>query len=280
MLGIVLVERDTVACTFGLMLTFQIFAFTPNVYDSSVASSSWALLTGQTPDPPTTQQVDVLVAMKHVKRMILLSVRNIDESSLYSIEVRNPDGAIKFAKARGWDMEKLDPNVVKISTNDRPINRGRNLVLLVLNENFSSSLQWIVYDSFDKILASGTVKESTTQHTGNAVAKEGTEGASKSQPTTHDDTLMLKVVDGTSKRPVEGATVIIINSSGKVLASKTTDSNGEIILLLSHGNYKVVIQADGYNKLVESLELQGYMQKTVELTHSSGITIRTTAITN
>ncbi|MGH9921929.1 MAG: carboxypeptidase regulatory-like domain-containing protein [Nitrososphaerales archaeon] len=218
--------------------------------------------------------------MKQTKRMTLLSVRNNSESPLYSVEVKNPDGAIKFAKAKGWNSKELDSSTAKISANDRPINRGGNLILLILTDNFSSSLQWSVADSIGKVLGSGTVKERAKQPTNKPVTEVGTEEVVKSQPDTNDNALMLKVVDGNSKRPVEGATVIIIDSSGKVLAGKTTDSNGEIKLIVSSGIYKVTIQANSYNKLVETLQIHGDTQKTFELTRTSSVTIRTTAITN
>lgn len=268
------------ACVLGFILTFQLFAFIPIAHKSSIAPSSWGVLSEQTPDPPITQQVNVSVAMKQTKRMTLLSVRNGSESQLFSIEVKSPDGAIKFVKVKGWDIEQVDRNTIKVSTNDRPINHGGNLIMLMLTVNSSSGLQWSVADGFGNVLASGTVKAHSKQPESMPITKEGTDEQVKSQPSTHDNILILKVVDGSSKRVVEGAAVIIIDGSGKMLAGKITDSKGEISLILSRGNYKIAIQADGYNKLVESLEVQGDIQKTVELTHSSGITIRTTAITN
>jgi hypothetical protein len=263
----------------GLILIFQILAFSPLASNNNITRSSWAL-SGTASDPSLAQEVDVSVAMKQTKRMTLMSVRNNSESPLYSVEVKNSDGVIKFAKAKGWIREELDPNTAKISTNDRPINHGGNLILLILTENFGSSLQWNVGDSTGKVLASGTVKERAKQPESKPVTQEGTEEVVKSQTATNDNTLIVKVVDKNSKRPVEGAIVIIIDSSAKVLARKTTDSNGEIMLSVSSGNYKVTIQANSYNKLVETLQIHGDIQKTFELTRTSSVTIRTTAITN
>jgi hypothetical protein len=219
--------------------------------------------------------------MKQTKRVTLLSVRNNGESTIHSVEVKNPDGTIRLIKAKGWDGEQLDPSTfkVKVSTNDRPIKRGGNLILLILTENFGSSLQWNVGDSIGKVLASGTVKERTKQPDSKPVTQEDTEKVVNSQPATNDNTLIVKVADKNSKRPVEGATVIIIDSSSKVLAGKTTDSNGEIRLSVSSGNYKVTIQANSYNKLVETLQIHDDIQKTFELTRTSSVTIRTTAVT-
>ena len=269
--------RQVIAFVAGLILIFQIFGFTTLTPDDNVTPFSWALSSVPDPDPPITHQVDVSVAMKQTKRVTLLSIRNNGESALYSVEVKNPDGAIRLVKAKGWDGEQLDPSTVKVSTNDKPIKHGVSLILLIQTENSRSNLQWSVADNFGKVLASGTVKERVKQLESKPITKEEKQEQVKSQPATDDSALILKVTDRERKRPIEGATVIIIDSSGKVVAGKTTDNNGEIKLIVSTGMYKVTIQANSYNKLVESLEVKGDMQRTFELTRTSSVTIRTTA---
>ncbi|GEM_PF-6719758 len=273
-------SRLVIAFVAGLILIFQIITFTPIASNDNGAPFSWALSGGQEPDPIIAQQIDVLVSMKETKRVTLLSIRNNGESGTYVVEVKNPDGAIRLVKAKGWDGEQLDSSTVKVSTNDKPIKRGGNLILLILTENSSSSLQWSVADNIGKVFASGTVKERIKQAESKPIIHKEKQEQVKSQPAKDDNALTLKVADRERKRPVEGATIIIIDSSGKVVAGKTTDNNGEIKLIVSSGMYKVTIQANSYNKLVESLEVQGDMQRTFELTRTSSVTIRTTAATN
>jgi hypothetical protein len=272
--------RQVIAFVAGLILIFQIFGFTTFAPDYNVTPFSWALSSGSGPDPTTTHQVDVSVAMKQTKLMSLLSIRNNGESTIHFVEVKNPDGAIILVKAKGWDGEQLDPSTFKISTDDRPLKRDGNLVLLIQTDNSSSNLQWSVADNIGDVLASGTVKERVRQSESKPIIQEEKEEQVKNQSTTDDNALILKVTDRERKLPVEGATVIIIDSSGKVVAGKTTDNKGEIKLIVSSGMYKVTIQADSYNKLVESLEVQGDVQRTFELTRTSSVTIRTTSVTN
>jgi hypothetical protein len=279
-LEIGLVGRDVVAVVVGFLLIFQIFTFTAVASNSDITPSSWALSNEAALDPPLAAEADVSIAMKQIKRMTLLSIRNNSELSLYSVEVKNPNGAIEFAKAKGWNRVLLEPSTAKLITDDRPINYDGNLILLILAENFGSSLQWSVYDNLGNVLASGTVHERAKQPASKPTIQEGTEEAVKSQPATNNNSLILKVLDRNSKRPVEDATVIVIDSSGKVRAGKTTDGNGEIKLIVSSGNYRVTIQANSYNKLVETLQVDGDIKKTFELTRTSSVTIRTTAITN
>ncbi len=274
-----LVGRGVVAFVLGLILIFQISSST-TIASNNGTPFSWALSSEPTRDPPVAQEVDVLLTMKQTKKLTLLSIKNNSESPVYSVEVKSPNGAIKFVKAKRWVGEQLDLSTLKVSTSDTPISQKGNLILLILTTNFSASLQWSVSDGIGKVLASGTVNERAGQSGNKSITQEGIVGVAESQSAADDNTLILKVVDRSSKRPVEGAVVIIINSSGKVLAGKTTDSNGEIRLIVSLGNYKVTIQADNYNKLVESLEVHGNTQKAFELTRTSSVTIRTTSTIN
>ena len=71
------------------------------------------------------------------------------------------------------------------------------------------------------------------------------------------------------KTLVEGATVIVIDGSGKMLFGKMTDNNGELKLVLPNGGYKITIQANNYKKLTESIQIKGDMQKTFELVRTN-----------
>ena len=61
---------------------------------------------------------------------------------VYGIEIKSTDGTIRFVKAKHWDREKIDQQTVKITTEDKPIARGSNKIVLLIVENKWSPLEW------------------------------------------------------------------------------------------------------------------------------------------
>jgi len=62
-----------------------------------------------------TNSTDVFVAMKHTKKMTLVSVRNDGDLPIYSVELENPNGAIRFVKAKAWDRERVNASTLSIN---------------------------------------------------------------------------------------------------------------------------------------------------------------------
>ena len=101
---------------------------------------------------------EVYVVMKHTKKMTLVSVKNQSDEALFSVLLENPNGDIRFVKARGWDRERIDANKVVVK-GDRPIIPGNNLIILLITRIPAPSLIWTTMDRFENILANGTVIE-------------------------------------------------------------------------------------------------------------------------
>ena len=90
---------------------------------------------------------DISVAMKHKKKITLLAVKNNDEFPIYMLELKAMDGKIRYVKAKDWDRSKIDASTVMIQTEDRPVTKGRNMiVLLILNDKDS----WLECKAFDE----------------------------------------------------------------------------------------------------------------------------------
>lgn len=102
------------------------------------------------------EETDVKVAMKHTKKMTLVSVKNNSELSLYSVLLKNPDGKIKFVKAKAWDRDRVDDSTVMVNTSDGPLRPGSSLFIMLLTDNLTSTLEWSLRDLLANTLLSGT----------------------------------------------------------------------------------------------------------------------------
>ncbi|MFQ5941225.1 MAG: hypothetical protein ACE5KA_05975 [Nitrososphaerales archaeon] len=107
----------------------------------------------------TPDQSQVSVAMKHTKKITLVSFRNDGEVPLYWVAIENPVGNIAFIKARGWDAERLDVRTIVVMTDERPINPGKVLIILLMVHQDVSILGWSVGDTLANTIADGTVIE-------------------------------------------------------------------------------------------------------------------------
>ncbi len=102
------------------------------------------------------EETDVKVAMKHTKKMTLVSIKNNSELPLYSVLLKNPDGKIKFVKAKAWDRDRVDDSTVMVNTSDRPLRPGSSLIIMLLTDNLTLTLEWSLRDLVGNTLLSGT----------------------------------------------------------------------------------------------------------------------------
>ncbi len=89
----------------------------------------------------------VSIATKHNKKITLVSVRNNYETPIYGLELKSADGSIKFVKARGWDREKIDASTVLIQTDDIPLTKNEDMIVLLILDNKDSELEWRAFDA-------------------------------------------------------------------------------------------------------------------------------------
>ncbi|MEE8133335.1 MAG: hypothetical protein V3T40_07160, partial [Nitrososphaerales archaeon] len=104
---------------------------------------------------------EVYAVMKHTKKMTLVSIKNQSDDPIYAVVLENPDDAIRFVKARGWDRERIDAGKVMVNTSDRPVMPGNNLLILLIAQT-PPALVWATTDQVGNILAIGTVIERST----------------------------------------------------------------------------------------------------------------------
>jgi len=104
---------------------------------------------------------EVYAVMKHAKKMTLVSIKNQSDDPIYAVILENPDDAIRFVKARGWDRERIDAGKVMVNTSDRPVMPGNNLLILLIAQT-PPALVWATTDQVGNILTSGTVIERST----------------------------------------------------------------------------------------------------------------------
>ena len=97
---------------------------------------------------------DISVAMKHKKKITLLAVKNNDEFPIYMLELKAMDDKIRFVKAKDWERSKLDASTVMIQTEDRPITKGGNMIVLLILDDKNSWLECKAFDEEHNLLLS------------------------------------------------------------------------------------------------------------------------------
>ncbi|MEE8132215.1 MAG: hypothetical protein V3T40_01405, partial [Nitrososphaerales archaeon] len=100
---------------------------------------------------------DISVAMKHKKKVTLVSVKNNGDEEIFGVQMKIEDGKIRYVKARGWDRDRIDQSTVLVLTSDRPIMPGKSLICLLIVDNRTSSFEWTVLDNADNIMTTGDV---------------------------------------------------------------------------------------------------------------------------
>lgn len=99
----------------------------------------------------------VSVAVKFAGKSTLLAVWNMDDDSVYGVRVRADTSNIDWAKARGWQGDRVDSNTILLQTDDRPVTKGRNAVILLGVGDTGSGLSWTALDKNGKEISSGAV---------------------------------------------------------------------------------------------------------------------------
>ncbi len=94
----------------------------------------------------TVEKPNISIALKHKNKVTLAAVKNNDETPVYGLELKSTDGTIRFVKARGWDREKIDASTVIIQTDDIPLTKNGSMIVVLILDNRSSSLEWKAFD--------------------------------------------------------------------------------------------------------------------------------------
>jgi hypothetical protein len=105
--------------------------------------------------PQALAQDDVSVAMKNKKKTTLVAVKNTGDEPIYGFMIKFKDSIIKFAKAKGWDREKVDASAIIVKTNDKPIEPGRSLLTILVVDKKDAPYAWSALDAAGKEIASG-----------------------------------------------------------------------------------------------------------------------------
>lgn len=108
---------------------------------------------------PGTEEPPITLAMKQKDKLTLVSIKNNSDIPVYGIGLHANDGVIKYVKAKGWDREKVDPNTILIQTFDRPVMKKQNMVVLLILDNKSSTLEWATFDMEGIGLSSGSLPD-------------------------------------------------------------------------------------------------------------------------
>lgn len=81
---------------------------------------------------------------KIVRYTTLLAIRNMSDQEIYAIQIKVSDGAMRYAKIKGWDSKKIDSNTVMLATDDRHIGSGKTVVVLLRLEDPHSPVDWTI----------------------------------------------------------------------------------------------------------------------------------------
>lgn len=121
-------------------------------------------------------KTDISVAMKAKTKTLLLSMKNNGDTAVYSFEIKSQEGTIRSIKVKDWDRQKIDASTVMIHTDDKPLTKGRNIIILLVLDKKDSTFEWRALDSDGKIISDGIVSA------GNIVSPE--KGAPKEDAST------------------------------------------------------------------------------------------------
>jgi phosphate transport system permease protein/phosphate transport system substrate-binding protein len=108
---------------------------------------------------PTLQQVsagdDVSIAMKTKKKSTLVSVKNSGDEPIYAFKIMFDDSNVRYAKAKGWEREKIDPATIQVMTTDKPLQPGRSLIVILVVDKQDAPYAWSAMDASGLQVASG-----------------------------------------------------------------------------------------------------------------------------
>lgn len=108
-------------------------------------------------------QGDVSLAMKHKNKTTLIAVKNTGDEPIYGFKINFMDSPIKYAKARGWDREKVDTNTIMVKTSSSPLGPGRSLIAILIVDNKEAPYTWSVLNAAGQEIAKGTSTMSRTE---------------------------------------------------------------------------------------------------------------------
>src|SRR5574341_1568313 len=108
-------------------------------------------------------QGDVSLAMKHKNKTTLIAVKNTGDEPIYGLKINCMDSPIKYAKARGWDREKVDTNTIMVKTSSSPLGPGRSLIAILIVDNKEAPYTWFVLNAAGQEIANGTSTMSRTE---------------------------------------------------------------------------------------------------------------------
>jgi hypothetical protein len=101
------------------------------------------------------KKLDISVTVKQKKKVTLISVKNNDELPLFGVKLKMEDGSIKFVKARGWDRDRIDQSTVMVGTDNRPITAGTSMIIILITDNQTISLEWSALSKAGNEIAKG-----------------------------------------------------------------------------------------------------------------------------
>jgi hypothetical protein len=97
----------------------------------------------------------VSFAIKSKKKVTLVAVKNSGDEQIYRVQIGMEDGSIRFAKARGWDRDRIDQSTVILQTVDNPLKTGQSLICVLIVNNQNSSFDWSAFDSHGNVIVQG-----------------------------------------------------------------------------------------------------------------------------
>jgi len=141
---------------------------------------------------------DVSIAMKHKKKVTLIAVKNTGDEPIYGFKIKFMDSTIKFAKAKGWDREKVDTSAIMVKTSDKPLSPGKSLLVILIVDNKDAPYAWSALNAAGKEIATG-----------------GTMQITETQPITQQPQPEPKQEEKTSKfQPTQLSSAVTLNGAG------------------------------------------------------------------
>jgi len=105
--------------------------------------------------------VKIKISAKQVRDLVLLSIRNSEDSNgqVYSFNLSPIDGIIAGQRApEGWTSERADINGVQFSSADNPLKPGEKIKIRLKVDSQEIAFLWSALDYEKETLAEGTVK--------------------------------------------------------------------------------------------------------------------------
>jgi len=211
----------------------------------------------------TDQDCNTSMIMKTVKHTTIISVRNTCEPPLYSITI-NAEAEMDFVDARGWYQEVSEPHTVVLRTDLRPIAIDRPLIVILTMDKVDADITWSVADSLGNIIESEII---TGCSSGQQMDEKNED---EHKPTSLVSVVVVRVLDEGTGLPIARATVVIAETSGKIVDWKITDRDGTSQLVIPKGDYYMRIKGSCCYSFTDRLSVDGDMEKTFELVNGGG----------